>query len=541
MLGEEARGNNDTAASPAPRGPTPTRDSPTPQDAEDGGPPEDSAVAAANSSDAGGREIIRLPEGLTAVERLREMSETSPEIVQRLRDIVQRSRTRGTDGATEPPTDEASDVATASPATITPPGAASSDGGGRDCRKTSAMMRHYDYVFGELLTTALKTSGIRDILDSSDVEFTMFAPTRQASGRRNELPAQCVGLIRLAQRLDMEPSVMVRNASLMRHVIEYHIYPGVLQPAELQRRDMLPTMQFGRYIDVSTRYGREVTLSGLHNNVSIGEPRVENFPTCNGMVYLARGVLIPPDLVQVEDERYLRQRIEELEDRLRGTGRADTARLMALLEALTGGGEAPTPVAPRRSPRPAPAEAEPAADGAAAGAEPAPGGGSALPVYMQAMGTEGVVVGSGSGIPDLPPVMGALSFVEDQETLDPLAGSDMMDLIRSLSDPNPAPPAINARDFVVTYPARPEGEQPAAAQAQQQPGGVSGAAAAAPGFGGFGGGAIGTGALGGFGGMPGFGLAGAGMPGGFGAAGGGGMPGGFGGAGGFGGFPSFVG
>lgn len=279
---------------------------------------------------------------------------------------------------------------------------------------------------------------------------------------------------------------------------------------------------------------------------------------------------VAPRGIAVEDERYLRQRIEELEDRLRGVqtsggggaaaasrprprqpppassppasdGRADTARLMALLEALTGGGEAPTPVAPRRSPRPAPAEAEPAADGAAAGAEPAPGGGSALPVYMQAMGTEGVVVGSGSGIPDLPPVMGALSFVEDQETLDPLAGSDMMDLIRSLSDPNPAPPAINARDFVVTYPARPEGEQPAAAQAQQQPGGVSGAAAAAPGFGGFGGGAIGTGALGGFGGMPGFGLAGAGMPGGFGAAGGGGMPGGFGGAGGFGGFPSFVG
>lgn len=120
---------------------------------------------------------------------------TAPQFRRRLRSeaalIPESMRSgRGTETAAEVPVKHASGPDSAASgqeeANSTETSASSKQ---NQCQRTSDMMERHDYVFGELLRTAIQSSGLLDdILDNSGIEFTLFAPTTNVSIPRHFTP-----------------------------------------------------------------------------------------------------------------------------------------------------------------------------------------------------------------------------------------------------------------------------------------------------------------------------------------------------------------
>jgi transforming growth factor-beta-induced protein len=122
-------------------------------------------------------------------------------------------------------------------------------------------------TFNELICTA----GVAAMLQEAG-PYTVLAPTDDAFAR---LPAG-----------KLEELLRPQNHAALRTLVLYHIVPGKLTLADLQRRGTLPTLA-GQSIQV--RPAGQTLLLNEQATVLTGD-----IPAANGIIHALEGVLIPP-------------------------------------------------------------------------------------------------------------------------------------------------------------------------------------------------------------------------------------------------------
>lgn len=118
------------------------------------------------------------------------------------------------------------------------------------------------------LVAAVKAAGLVDALTNAG-PFTVFAPTNAAF---DKLPAGTVdGLLKPESRSDL------------RHILQYHVYVGVI-PAERFDNDMSLGQVNGGRVELGLD-GEQPTVNGVKILASI--------PTSNGIIHVIDEVLLP--------------------------------------------------------------------------------------------------------------------------------------------------------------------------------------------------------------------------------------------------------
>jgi uncharacterized surface protein with fasciclin (FAS1) repeats len=136
--------------------------------------------------------------------------------------------------------------------------------------KTLAQLVASDARFSKL-KAAFEAADMTAVLETPG-PFTVFAPTNEAfDGLKGE---------------DTEDLLKVENKDKLLSILQYHIVPGIVTEAQLQKTNMLKTVQTQ---EVSVRHAsNRVTVNGGR----VGQPALK---ASNGVIYVIDKVLVPSE------------------------------------------------------------------------------------------------------------------------------------------------------------------------------------------------------------------------------------------------------
>jgi len=120
------------------------------------------------------------------------------------------------------------------------------------------------------LVKAVTTAGLADVL-SNVGPFTVFAPVNSAF---EALPAGTV-----------ENLLKPENKAALSHILEYHVYVGVIKENMIQ--DGMKLNQVNGQDITLNKTGDEIIVNGAKITAAI--------PAANGIIYVIDKVLLPPD------------------------------------------------------------------------------------------------------------------------------------------------------------------------------------------------------------------------------------------------------
>ncbi len=151
-------------------------------------------------------------------------------------------------------------------------GSAASSAGQGTARnaKTLAQLVASDARFSKL-KAALQAADMTAVLETPG-PFTVFAPTNEAfDGLKGE---------------NMEDLLKVENKDKLLSILRYHIVPGIVTEAQLQKTNILKTVET-----------QELSVRHASNRVTVNGGRVNQpaLKTSNGVIYVIDKVLVPSE------------------------------------------------------------------------------------------------------------------------------------------------------------------------------------------------------------------------------------------------------
>ncbi len=151
-------------------------------------------------------------------------------------------------------------------------GSAASSAGQGTARnaKTLAQLVASDARFSKL-EAALQAADMTAVLETPG-PFTVFAPTNEAfDGLKGE---------------NMEDLLKVENKDKLLSILRYHIVPGIVTEAQLQKTNILKTVET-----------QELSVRHASNRVTVNGGRVNQpaLKTSNGVIYVIDKVLVPSE------------------------------------------------------------------------------------------------------------------------------------------------------------------------------------------------------------------------------------------------------
>lgn len=137
--------------------------------------------------------------------------------------------------------------------------------------RTLAQLVASDARFARL-KTALEAADMWAVLETPG-PFTVFAPTNEAFDG-------------LKGGEDMEDLLKVENKDKLLSILQYHIVPGIVTEAQLQKTNVLKTVET-----------QELSVRHASNRVTVNGGRVNQpaLKTSNGVIYVIDKVLVPSE------------------------------------------------------------------------------------------------------------------------------------------------------------------------------------------------------------------------------------------------------